>query len=114
MWPQARRSQRIAQGLVASGLIGTLGGLIGLGGAEFRLTVLVGWFRLPTLEAIIFNKALSLVVVAVALVARLKTIPIAQTLGHIDVVLNLLAGSLIGAFWALGRGSCYAPATPPA
>jgi hypothetical protein len=41
-----------------------LGGLIGLGGAEFRLPVLVGLFRLQTLEAIIFNQAMSLVVVA--------------------------------------------------
>lgn len=95
--------RRAGQGLLASGLIGTLGGLIGLGGAEFRLPVLVGWFRLPTLEAIIFNKTLSLVVVAVALVARFKSIPIEQTLEHIDVVLNLLAGSLIGAWWAAGH-----------
>jgi len=47
---------RAGQGLLAGGLIGTLGGLIGLGGAEFRLPVLVGLFRLDTLEAIIFNK----------------------------------------------------------
>ncbi|WP_373510343.1 hypothetical protein [Thiocapsa sp.] len=55
---------RAGQGFVAGSLIGTLGGLIGLGGAEFRLPMLVGLFRLQTLEAIIFNKAMSLVVVA--------------------------------------------------
>ena len=43
-------------GFAAGGLIGSLGGLIGLGGAEFRLPVLVGLFRLPTLEAVIFNE----------------------------------------------------------
>jgi hypothetical protein len=45
---------RADQGFVAGSLIGKLGGLIGLGGAEFRLPVLVGLFRLQTLEAIIF------------------------------------------------------------
>jgi hypothetical protein len=94
---------RAGQGLLAGGLIGTLGGLIGLGGAEFRLPVLVGLFRLDTLEAIIFNKAMSLVVVAVALFARLGTIPVGEMLEHAGVVLNLLAGSLIGAWWAAGH-----------
>lgn len=58
---------RNGQGFVAGSMIGTLGGLIGLGGAEFRLPVLVGVFRLGTLEAVILNKAMSLVVVATAL-----------------------------------------------
>ena len=46
------------------GLIGVLGGLIGLGGAEFRLPLLIGPFRFRALEAVILNKAMSLVVVA--------------------------------------------------
>ena len=61
---------RNGQAFVAGSLIGTLGGLIGLGGAEFRLPVLVGVFRLGTLEAVILNKAMSLVVVAAALLFR--------------------------------------------
>ena len=40
---------RAGQGFIAGSLIGSLGGLIGLGGAEFRLPVLVGLFRLPTM-----------------------------------------------------------------
>jgi hypothetical protein len=56
-------------------LIGTLGGLIGLGGAEFRPPVLVGWFRYPTLEAVILNKITSLVVVTFALLFRSAAIP---------------------------------------
>jgi uncharacterized membrane protein YfcA len=100
-----RSGQRVrsGQGFLAGGLIGTLGGLIGLGGAEFRLPVLVGLFRLDTLEAIIFNKAMSLVVVAVALVARLGSIPVGHLLEHAGIVLNLLGGSLIGAWWAAGH-----------
>ena len=48
-------------------VIGTLGGLIGLGGAEFRLPLLISRFRFVGLEAVILNKATSLVVVATAL-----------------------------------------------
>ena len=38
-------------------VIGMLGGLIGLGGAEFRLPLLIGPFKFPPLEAVILNKA---------------------------------------------------------
>jgi len=89
-------------GALSGTLMGTLGGLIGLGGAEFRLPVLIGLFKLGTLEAVILNKAMSLVVVA-ALLFRGAAIFPGQLLGHADVVLNLLAGSLIGAWWAAGH-----------
>lgn len=94
---------RNAKSFVAGSLIGTLGGLIGLGGAEFRLPVLVGVFRLGTLEAVILNKAMSLVVVAAALLFRTRTISPDILSAHLDVVVNLLAGSLIGAWWAAGH-----------
>jgi hypothetical protein len=35
---------------------GLLGGLIGLGGTEFRLPLLIGSFRIAALEAVILNK----------------------------------------------------------
>ena len=94
---------RNGRGFVAGSLIGTLGGLIGLGGAEFRLPVLIGVFRLGTLEAIILNKAMSLVVVAAALLFRGGTIAPGTLANHLAVVLNLLAGSLVGAWWAAGH-----------
>ncbi len=94
---------RSAAGFGWGALIGSLGGLIGLGGAEFRLPVLVGRFRLPTLEAVILNKAMSLVVVAFALLFRGGAIPFAEVWAHVDIAVNLLAGSLIGAWWAAGH-----------
>jgi uncharacterized membrane protein YfcA len=83
-------------------LIGALGGLIGLGGAEFRLPLLIGVFRFAALEAVILNKAMSLVVVASALPFRARTVPFSEIAAHWPVVLNLLAGSLLGAWFGAG------------
>lgn len=80
-------------------IVGALGGLIGLGGAEFRLPLLIGTFRFPPLEAVILNKAMSLVVVASAFVFRAWEIPFGTVAAQWPIILNLLAGSLIGA-WA--------------
>src|SRR6516164_8923707 len=55
----ARRSTSAAFG--GGAIIGALGGLIGLGGAEFRLPLLIGAFRFAALQAMILNKAMSLV-----------------------------------------------------
>lgn len=93
----ATRSRPIAA-LTSGAIIGTLGGLIGLGGAEFRLPLLLSLFRFPPLEAIILNKATSLIVVASALAFRTKSIPVADVLAHGEVVINLLVGSLLGAW----------------
>ena len=83
-------------------VIGALGGLIGLGGAEFRLPLLITAFRFRALEAVILNKAMSLVVVASALPFRAATVPFSEIGSHWTVVANLLAGSLLGAW--LGAG----------
>lgn len=95
--------RRNSTGFLSGGIIGALGGLIGLGGAEFRLPVLIGAFRLPTLEAVIFNKAMSLAVVAASFLFRMKTIPIETIWANGDVVINLLLGSLVGAWFAAGH-----------
>ena len=77
---------------------GVLGGMIGLGGAEFRLPLLIGVFGFLALQAVIVNKALSLIVVATALRARLVAVPLAELTPHWSIVVNLLAGSLVGAY----------------
>lgn len=83
-------------------LIGTLGGLIGLGGAEFRLPLLIGPFSFAALEAVIVNKAISLIVVASALPFRMGTVPFNELAAHWNTILNLLAGSLLGAWFGAG------------
>lgn len=83
-------------------VIGTLGGLIGLGGAEFRLPLLIGLFGFAALSAVILNKAMSLVVVTAALVFRTRVISLDTVWSHWPIVVNLLAGSLLGAW--LGAG----------
>ena len=66
-------------------IIGTLGGLIGLGGAEFRLPLLIRVFRFVAIEAVIINNATSLVVVASALPFRLGTVPIDAVDFHVEI-----------------------------
>lgn len=88
-----RRSAPAA--FLGGGVIGALGGLIGLGGAEFRLPLLITLFGFPGLEAVILNKAMSLVVVATALPFRTAAVPFGDVLAHWPIIVNLLAGSLI-------------------
>ena len=99
----------LAAGFVVGASVGLLGGLIGLGGAEFRLPLLIGVFGFLALQAVILNKALSLVVVAVALPARLLSVPLDDVLAEWAVIVNLLGGSLVGAWlgatWATRMAS---------
>lgn len=80
-------------------VVGVLGGMIGLGGAEFRLPLLISVFGFAALAAVILNKAMSLIVVLTALPARLAAVSFADLAPHWTVAVNLLAGSLLGA-WA--------------
>lgn len=82
----------------AGGIIGTLGGLIGLGGAEFRLPVLISLFKFHALEAVILNKIMSLVVVFFAFFFRLFSISINDILSNYMIIINILLGSIIGAY----------------
>lgn len=91
-----------AGAFLSGSVIGMLGGLIVLGGAEFRLPLLIRVFRFAALEAVILNKAMSLVVVAFSLPFRSAIVPFDQIAAHWPIIVNLLAGSLAGAW--LGAG----------
>jgi uncharacterized membrane protein YfcA len=92
-------------------VIGALGGLIGLGGAEFRLPLLIGAFGFPALQAVILNKAMSLIVVASALPFRAAVVPFASVAAHWSIIVNLLAGSLLGAWFGAGWATKLASQT---
>ena len=99
------RAQKPVWAFGSGALIGTLGGLIGLGGAEFRLPLLLNIFRFAALEAVILNKAMSLVVVASALPFRMPNVPFTTVVAQWPIIVNLLCGSLLGAWlgasWAI-------------
>lgn len=94
----AHPTSRLALAFAAGAGVGALGGLIGLGGAEFRLPLLIGLFGFAALAAVILNKAMSLVVVAAALMFRTRSVPVDQLVEHWSIVVNLLGGSLVGAW----------------
>lgn len=76
-----------------------------MGGAEFRLPLLIALFGFVAVQAVIVNKAMSLIVVLTALPARLLGVPFDEIAEHWPAVANLLSGSLIGAWlgatWAI-------------
>lgn len=93
---------------VAGAGVGVLGGLIGLGGAEFRLPLLVGFFAIPLRRAIGLNLGMSLVTVLAALAGRLAAGPAAPPVAlHVIVALigGGVAGASVGASWLIGASS---------
>ncbi|MBD2070162.1 sulfite exporter TauE/SafE family protein [Leptolyngbya sp. FACHB-671] len=79
-------------------LVGVLGGLIGLGGAEFRLPVLVSVFHYRTLQAVITNLIVSLVTVTFSFIFRSGVVGLENVAASWAVIVNILAGSLIGSY----------------
>jgi len=63
------------------------------------LLLLIGAFRFAALPAVILNKAMSLAVVAFALPFRATAVPFAMVAAHWPIIVNLLAGSLLGAWF---------------
>ena|SRR5688572_10364927 len=102
------RKRSAAVAAVAGAGVGVLGGLIGLGGAEFRLPLLIGYFLNPLRRAIGLNLGMSLVTVMAALAGRLATGSAAPA-APLHVIVALIgggvAGAYIGASWLVGASS---------
>lgn len=82
--------------------IGTLGGLIGLGGAEFRLPVLVGLLAMTPRAAVPMNLVISLVTLIAALLGRGASLSFAPLLLLWPAILGLVAGGVVSARWGSG------------
>jgi uncharacterized protein len=80
-----------------------VGGLLGLGGAEFRLPILVGYFRYRLLRAIPLNLAVSLVTVLAAVGSRVfiaRQLPDASVLPiGVAMMLGGILGAALGSQW---------------
>jgi len=75
-----------------------LGGLIGRGGAEFGLPVLVGVFGYATRRAVALNLATSLMTVMSALLIRGGTLSITPLIALLPVVAAMIAGAVSAAY----------------
>jgi len=73
--------------------IGLLGGLIGLGGAEFRLPVLAGVFGYKARRAVALNLAISLITVVSALLVRGATLSLVPLVALLPVAAAMVAGA---------------------
>lgn len=82
----------------AGAAIGTLGGLIGLGGAEFRLPVLITVFALYAHRAVRFNLLVSLVTLTFAAATRVNLTTATALSAYTDVVASMVIGGVIAAW----------------
>jgi uncharacterized membrane protein YfcA len=77
--------------------IAFLGGLIGLGGAEFRLPVLAGPLGHPARVAVPLNLAVSLVTIVASLTVRSRALPLRPIEPFLPAMLALVAGAVVAA-----------------
>lgn len=82
--------------------IGTLGGLIGLGGAEFRLPVLLGLFALAAHQAVRMNLLMSLATLAASAVARFGFASFPDLADHLPEIAALTAFAMAAAWFGAG------------
>ena len=78
--------------------IGGLGGLIGLGGGEFRLPVLMYGIGFDARSAVPLNLLISLVTLSFALAVRSGAVSLAAVIPYLPAMVGLLAGGMASAF----------------
>ena len=74
--------------------IGGLAGLIGLGGGEFRLPILIRVIGFPAKAAVPLNLVISLATLSFALVTRNHAVPASTVIGHLPEVIGLIVGGV--------------------
>ncbi|WP_431655651.1 sulfite exporter TauE/SafE family protein [Pantanalinema rosaneae] len=85
--------------------IATLGGLMGLGGAEFRLPVLVGVLKYGVRQAIPLNLVVSLITIVTSLLIRWHSLSFTAVRPFLAAIATLILGAVVSAFYgaALSR-----------
>jgi uncharacterized protein len=79
--------------------VATLGGLIGLGGAEFRLPLLITIFALYPHRAIRTNLLISLATLAMSAAARVNFLPAVSLADFRVEIIGMLVGGIIAAWF---------------
>jgi uncharacterized membrane protein YfcA len=87
--------------------IGGLGGLIGLGGGEFRLPVLMYGIGYDVRSAVPLNLLTSLITLTFSLMIRSSTVSLAAVVPHIPAMIGLLAGGILSAFYGARLASRF-------
>jgi uncharacterized protein len=83
----------------AGAVVAVLSGLIGLGGAEFRLPILIAFFALFPHRAIRINLLMSFVTLAMAAASRLSFLRASNLADYRIEILGLLAGGVVAAWF---------------
>jgi uncharacterized protein len=96
------RIRRPLAAAFAGAAVALLGGLIGLGGAEFRLPILIVVFALYAHRAIRINLLVSLATLAVSAAARLGFLHAANLADHAVEIFGMLAGGIAAAWFGAG------------
>jgi uncharacterized membrane protein YfcA len=86
----------------AGAAVAILGGLIGLGGAEFRLPLLIAIFAVFPHRAIRTNLLISLATLAMAAVVRLSVLDATNVADYRLEILGMLAGGIVAAWIGAG------------
>jgi len=92
------RPRRPLLAFLASIPIAIVGGLIGLGGAEFRLPVLVGPLGYAARQAVPLNLAVSFFTLVVALLTRAGTLGLGGLAPFATTIVAMTAGALLTAW----------------
>ena len=79
--------------------IGGLAGLVGLGGGEFRLPVLMYAVGYPAKTAVPLNLMVSIVTLTFALFVRSGTISVGALVPYLNEIFGLAAGGVMSAFY---------------
>jgi uncharacterized protein len=94
--------RRPAAAFLTGAAVAVLGGLIGLGGAEFRLPLLIAMFELYPQRAIRINLLVSLATLAVSAVARLGFTHDAHLADLVLEIACMIAGGIFAAWIGAG------------